>query len=414
MHSLFTGLIHNDQQESREHLIDRLYPDIDMEKHVPQKTIVKTAMSNDDKPMEGDNYVKSPPGVSSAKMTIYGVDDQMEGDENTEFLPDIKAVTNATDKPNEGDNYVKGPPGVSTVTKNVTNVKDKPMEGDSYVKGPPGVDAVTNLRNFEYNVNSYYDTMDWLNSYTQNVTPSLGFPYALFLLSYIMLNMNYIGNLLSSAGRRWVDTINFFFWYIGIKKTKSYRTRMKESRNKILDHIQNVSMIGKEASRNSDEHKKNSNIRKKAMLIGLTMFIATIISDVDIRLTKDSSLSSKLLKKTDTNGWLLTGSLENSECAQIRKALETLPSTLTLHEDVKPIIIDTGCSITASGFLEDFEPNTLKNASESLTGIGGKLKATKEGIMRFEVITEKGDVVTVRTRGMYLPDLKCRLFSPQC
>ena len=170
MHSLFTGLIHNDQQESREHLIDRLYPDIDMEKHVPQKKIVKTAMSNDDKPMEGDNYVKSPPGVSSAKMTIYGVDDQMEGDKNTEFLPDIKAVTNATDKPNEGDNYVKGPPGVSTVTKNVTNVKDKPMEGDSYVKGPPGVDAVTNLRNFEYNVNSFYDTMDWLNSYKKYVT----------------------------------------------------------------------------------------------------------------------------------------------------------------------------------------------------------------------------------------------------
>ena len=52
MHSLFTGLIHNDQQESIEHLIDRQYPDIDLEKHVPQKKIVKTAMSNDYKPME--------------------------------------------------------------------------------------------------------------------------------------------------------------------------------------------------------------------------------------------------------------------------------------------------------------------------------------------------------------------------
>ena len=427
MHSLFTGhLIHNSQPESREHLIDRLYPDVNMEE---------------------DNYVKDPPGVSSAKLTICGVDDQIEGDENTEFLPDIKAVTHATDMPNEGDNYVKNPPGINaatnnvtnvqdkimegdnyvkklpgvgTVAMNVTNVKNKPMGGDSYVKDPPGVNAVSNPIKPEYNVDSFHDTMCWLNSYIQNVTPSHGFPYALFLLSYIMLDMNYIGNLLSSAGRRWVDTINCFFWYIGIKKTKSYRTRMKESRDKILNHIQkilnyiqNFSMTGKETSRGSDDDKENSNASKKAMLIGLTMFIVTIISNVDIRLTKDSSLSSTLLKKTDANGLLLTGSLENSECAQIRKALETLPSTLTLHKDVKPIIIDTGCSVTASGFLEDFEPNTLKIASESLTGIGGKLKASKEGIMRFEVITEKGDVVTVRTRGMYLPDLHCRLFSPQ-
>ena len=101
------------------------------------------------------------------------------------------------------------------------------MEGDNYIKGPPGVDAVTNLRNFEYNVNSFHDTMDWLNSYTQNVTPSLGFPYALFLLSYIMRNMHYVGDLLSSAGWRWVDTIYLFCWHICIEKTKSYRTRMK-------------------------------------------------------------------------------------------------------------------------------------------------------------------------------------------
>ena len=149
------------------------------------------------------------------------------------------------------------------------------------------------------------------------------------------------------------------------------------------------------------------------MLIGLTMSIATIFSDVDIFLTKDSILISEILKKLETNGWLLTGSLENFECTKIRKAINTLPSTFTLHEDVKIIIADTGCFVTASGFLEDSKTNTLKNAAESLNKINGKLKASKAGIMRFELINEKSDVVTIRTRGIYLPDPECSLFSLQ-
>ena len=101
-------------------------------------------MNKDDKPMEGDNYVKVSWGVSSAKMTIYGFDDSMEGDKNMKFLPGIKAVTNATDKPYEWDTYFKSNPKANAVINRVTYVQGKPMEGNTYLKGPQWVGAITN------------------------------------------------------------------------------------------------------------------------------------------------------------------------------------------------------------------------------------------------------------------------------
>ena len=41
------------------------------------------------------------------------------------------------------------------------------------------------------------------------------------------------------------------------------------------------------------------------------------------------------------------------------------------------------------------------------------MQATKKGIGRYEVITSQGDVETIETKALYIPNLGCRLFSPQ-
>ena len=79
------------------------------------------------------------------------------------------------------------------------------------------------------------------------------------------------------------------------------------------------------------------------------------------------------------------------------------------------MIVDTGCTVTASGDITDFEPCSLMKLKDSWTleGIGGALKATHKGIIRYEVMTDDGTIEVLRMEGYYMPDLKCRLFSPQ-
>jgi hypothetical protein len=45
----------------------------------------------------------------------------------------------------------------------------------------------------------------------------------------------------------------------------------------------------------------------------------------------------------------------------IQNVLEALPSSLLQKGDVKPLIVDTGCSQTVTGFANYFVPGTFKN-----------------------------------------------------
>jgi Reverse transcriptase (RNA-dependent DNA polymerase) len=76
--------------------------------------------------------------------------------------------------------------------------------------------------------------------------------------------------------------------------------------------------------------------------------------------------------------------------------------------------MDTGCSYVTSGFEADFG-GTLETLSSplQLDGIGGSLFATKRGRFRYEVINDDGKIEILEGTGYYMPELKCRLFSPQ-
>ena len=161
----------------------------------------------------------------------------------------------------------------------------------------------------------------------------------------------------------------------------------------------------------TERHKFPENIAStKVTVMGLTIFIAKIVYNVNIFLKKIQYWAPNYLRKL-MKGWLLTGQLENSECTQIRKEIETISSILALHGDIKPVIIDTWFSVTDGGSLEGFEKRWAI-ISESLTRIGCKIKSSnKERIIKFELITKKDDVVIAKTRDMYATDIHCRFFS---
>jgi hypothetical protein len=77
------------------------------------------------------------------------------------------------------------------------------------------------------------------------------------------------------------------------------------------------------------------------------------------------------------------------------------------------VIVDTGCSTSASPFKEDFETLGPLKKPVTLTGIAGTSTVTQGGVIKYQCINTKGEVVTVRTFGFYDPNLGVRLFSPQ-
>lgn len=79
------------------------------------------------------------------------------------------------------------------------------------------------------------------------------------------------------------------------------------------------------------------------------------------------------------------------------------------------LIVDSGCSFSVSSVADDFEPGSLEKLKTpfQLSGIAGNLTATHKGILRYELIDDDNEVVTIRCEGYLLPSLPVRLLSPQ-
>ncbi len=80
------------------------------------------------------------------------------------------------------------------------------------------------------------------------------------------------------------------------------------------------------------------------------------------------------------------------------------------------VIVDSGCTISATPFKEDFVPGTFKKLEDPILieGVGGDVSVTHEGIVHWEFISDKGEIVDLSHKAHFSPDLKeARLLSPQ-
>lgn len=114
-------------------------------------------------------------------------------------------------------------------------------------------------------------------------------------------------------------------------------------------------------------------------------------------------------------GW--TNSLTDGDRTRLQQVLPHLPNGFlgTNMEESFPIIIDTGCSFPCSGFKADFLPGSITELDEviPMTGIAGGIEIKRKGRLHYELLDDAGELQTIETDGYYMPELQCRLFSPQ-
>ena len=80
---------------------------------------------------------------------------------------------------------------------------------------------------------------------------------------------------------------------------------------------------------------------------------------------------------------------------------------------VFPILIDTGCSVTTSGFISDFEGNIVPGDFGVIKTANGEAEIKGFGMVQWHTCTIDGEPITVRVPAYFAPDIHLRLFSPQ-
>jgi len=77
-------------------------------------------------------------------------------------------------------------------------------------------------------------------------------------------------------------------------------------------------------------------------------------------------------------------------------------------------IVDSGASRTSTFDPKDFVPSSLKLFEKPpvLTGISGSLEIKGQGDIKFQLVMDSGTVKEITTQAYWIPEMKCRLFSP--
>jgi len=78
-------------------------------------------------------------------------------------------------------------------------------------------------------------------------------------------------------------------------------------------------------------------------------------------------------------------------------------------------IVDSGASRTSNFKQVDFVPGMLKLYAKPpvFTGVSRTLETKGEGAVQFQVLMDDGNVKEITTQAYWIPEMKCRVFSPQ-
>jgi len=130
-------------------------------------------------------------------------------------------------------------------------------------------------------------------------------------------------------------------------------------------------------------------------------------------------LRKKLHRYSDTCGFLQSTSItpDSDDMLRLRAVLQDLPASLSSEAESMLFVADTGATATTTYDESDFKPGSIRKFQPGekppMQGIAGDIPIVGEGDIEFQVVLDDGEVHTVCTRGYLVPDLKCRLFSPQ-
>ena len=122
------------------------------------------------------------------------------------------------------------------------------------------------------------------------------------------------------------------------------------------------------------------------------------------------------LRKYKRNGTMLVGKINDDEVRlRLRKIIADEPVGLLSQNGDFDLIIDTGCTKSATAFSDDFVPNSLTTMDYPIRmdGIAGCLTIKQKGTVRYEIVDDEGEIQEILVEAYYIPKLGCRSFSPQ-
>ena len=161
-------------------------------------------------------------------------------------------------------------------------------------------------------------------------------------------------------------------------------------------------------------HRKPTGARLRLLLHALQAAAMIAAEQPNIDPMSARALRNKL-RKYKRQGVMMVASIKDDDKRRLRMVLDDLPMGMLSEGDSFQLILDTGCTKTGTGYVEDFLPDTLQDLPTPvrMDGIAGGLTIKQVGMVRYEVLDNKSEVQVIETEAFYLPDLKCRLFSPQ-
>ena len=78
-----------------------------------------------------------------------------------------------------------------------------------------------------------------------------------------------------------------------------------------------------------------------------------------------------------------------------------------------PVLMDTGCSVTCSGYKEDFGDRLVPGNFGAIKTANGEAMIQGFGLVCWQTCDEEGTIREVIVPAYYCPDIQLRLFSPQ-
>jgi len=108
--------------------------------------------------------------------------------------------------------------------------------------------------------------------------------------------------------------------------------------------------------------------------------------------------------------------LDSQDMIHLKAVMEDIPQGLLGQGgDSINFIVDSGASMTSTFDTKDFVEGSLKlfDRPPVLTGISGTVEIKGQGEIKVQVVMGSGAIKEIATQAYWIPEMKCRLFSPQ-
>ena len=158
---------------------------------------------------------------------------------------------------------------------------------------------------------------------------------------------------------------------------------------------------------------------KQLLLTAFALLSQTAVSTPVISLKSERFDKDALRKHRGFLGLLATPTLTDSTLCAIQHTMRIDSSgfhaLMSDHQNVIQAVMDTGASHSCSPSAADFLPGSLQPLDRPIKigGIAGDLPVTHAGTLQWETLGDDGSVVKFQTKGLLVPALPTRLFSPQ-